>query len=183
MARSILLSNILMFLSSLYYSPATLSLTHSPPLFLHLALFLSLSLFLTFCLSLSLSLSLPPSLSLSVSLSFSYFLSLSLSFPPSLSFSFCLSFSYFLSFSLSLSLPPSLSFSLSLSHVCVCISFNYEAAVCGGIPIIHSLHSDFLADRITKIRGIMNGTVRTYIYFFISLAPYMMFVLLDYLIF
>jgi hypothetical protein len=32
--------------------------------------------------------------------------------------------------------------------------------VCGGIPIIHSLHSDFLADRITKIRGIMNGTVR-----------------------
>ena len=41
------------------------------------------------------------------------------------------------------------------------ISFNYEAAVCGGIPIIHSLHSDFLADRITKIRGIMNGTVST----------------------
>lgn len=40
-------------------------------------------------------------------------------------------------------------------------SFNYEAAVCGGIPIIHSLHSDFLADRITKIRGIMNGTVST----------------------
>eukprot|EP00596_Hydrurales_sp_CCMP1899_P003918 CAMPEP_0119039076 /NCGR_PEP_ID=MMETSP1177-20130426/8382_1 /TAXON_ID=2985 /ORGANISM="Ochromonas sp, Strain CCMP1899" /LENGTH=446 /DNA_ID=CAMNT_0007002507 /DNA_START=140 /DNA_END=1480 /DNA_ORIENTATION=- len=38
------------------------------------------------------------------------------------------------------------------------VSFNYEAAVCGGIPIIHSLHSDFLADKITKIRGIMNGT-------------------------
>lgn len=36
--------------------------------------------------------------------------------------------------------------------------FNYEAAVCGGIPIIHSLQTDFLADRIHKIQGIMNGT-------------------------
>ena len=38
------------------------------------------------------------------------------------------------------------------------VQFLYEAAVCGGIPIIHSLQTDFLADRITKIMGIMNGT-------------------------
>ncbi len=38
------------------------------------------------------------------------------------------------------------------------VSFNYEAAVCGGIPIIHSLQTDFMADKVTKIRGIMNGT-------------------------
>ena len=38
------------------------------------------------------------------------------------------------------------------------VKFNYEAAVCGGIPIIHSLQTDFLADKITKIMGIMNGT-------------------------
>jgi hypothetical protein len=37
-------------------------------------------------------------------------------------------------------------------------SFNYEAAVCGGIPIIHSLQSDFFADDISKVMGIMNGT-------------------------
>ena len=29
------------------------------------------------------------------------------------------------------------------------VKFNYEAAVCGGIPIIHSLQTDFLADKIT----------------------------------
>jgi homoserine dehydrogenase len=38
------------------------------------------------------------------------------------------------------------------------VSFNYEAAVCGGIPIIHSLQSDFFADKISKVLGIMNGT-------------------------
>lgn len=38
-------------------------------------------------------------------------------------------------------------------------SFNFEAAVCGGVPIIHSLHTDFLADEVTTIMGIMNGTV------------------------
>lgn len=38
------------------------------------------------------------------------------------------------------------------------VEFTYEAAVCGGIPIIHSLHSDFLSDSITKVMGIMNGT-------------------------
>jgi hypothetical protein len=39
------------------------------------------------------------------------------------------------------------------------LSFNFEAAVCGGVPIIHSLHTDFLADEVTTIMGIMNGTV------------------------
>lgn len=38
------------------------------------------------------------------------------------------------------------------------VRFNFEAAVCGGIPIIHSLHTDFMADKPKKIRGIMNGT-------------------------
>lgn len=38
------------------------------------------------------------------------------------------------------------------------VEFCYEAAVCGGIPIIHSLQSDFIGDDITKIMGIMNGT-------------------------
>ena len=32
------------------------------------------------------------------------------------------------------------------------VKFCYEAAVCGGIPIIHTLHSDFLGDDITKVR-------------------------------
>jgi homoserine dehydrogenase len=30
--------------------------------------------------------------------------------------------------------------------------------VCGGIPIIHTLHSALLGDRVTKMVGIMNGT-------------------------
>lgn len=38
------------------------------------------------------------------------------------------------------------------------VRFNYEAAVCGGIPIIHTLQTDFLADSIQKVMGIMNGT-------------------------
>ena len=38
------------------------------------------------------------------------------------------------------------------------VQFCYEAAVCGGIPIIHSLQSDFIGDDITKVMGIMNGT-------------------------
>mmetsp|Transcript_16077 Transcript_16077/g.14533 ORF Transcript_16077/g.14533 Transcript_16077/m.14533 type:complete len:424 (-) Transcript_16077:31-1302(-) len=38
------------------------------------------------------------------------------------------------------------------------VSFNFEAAVCGGIPIIHSLQTDFLSDNIKKVMGIMNGT-------------------------
>lgn len=38
------------------------------------------------------------------------------------------------------------------------VRFAYEGAVCGGIPIVHSLQSDFTADVITKVVGIMNGT-------------------------
>ena len=38
------------------------------------------------------------------------------------------------------------------------VKFAYEAAVCGGIPIIHALQSDFLGDDITRVCGIMNGT-------------------------
>lgn len=37
------------------------------------------------------------------------------------------------------------------------IQFNYEAAVCGGIPIINSLQSDFPGDEISMIAGIING--------------------------
>lgn len=42
--------------------------------------------------------------------------------------------------------------------VTLILRFCFEAAVCGGIPIINTLHNDFLGDRITKIMGIMNGT-------------------------
>lgn len=35
--------------------------------------------------------------------------------------------------------------------------FRYEAAVCGGIPIIRSLQSDFVGDDITMLSGIING--------------------------
>ncbi|CAM9519496.1 unnamed protein product [Chrysoparadoxa australica] len=38
------------------------------------------------------------------------------------------------------------------------VLFAYEAAVCGGIPIIATLQNDYLGDNITKICGIMNGT-------------------------
>lgn len=38
------------------------------------------------------------------------------------------------------------------------VQFCYEAAVCGGIPIIHSLQTDFIGDDISKVMGIMNGT-------------------------
>jgi len=37
------------------------------------------------------------------------------------------------------------------------IQFNYEAAVCGGIPIINSLQSDYPGDEISMIAGIING--------------------------
>jgi hypothetical protein len=33
------------------------------------------------------------------------------------------------------------------------VTFAYEAAVCGGIPIVHALQSDFLCDDIMSIRG------------------------------
>jgi len=35
--------------------------------------------------------------------------------------------------------------------------FGFEAAVMGGIPIIHSLQNDFVGDRISSMQGIMNG--------------------------
>lgn len=38
------------------------------------------------------------------------------------------------------------------------IHFCFEAAVGGGIPIIHSLQNDFLVDNVTQISGIFNGT-------------------------
>lgn len=38
------------------------------------------------------------------------------------------------------------------------VKFSYEAAVCGGIPIIHALQSDFICDSVTRVLGIMNGT-------------------------
>lgn len=37
------------------------------------------------------------------------------------------------------------------------VQFQYEAAVCGGIPIINSLQSDYPGDQITMIAGIING--------------------------
>ncbi|CAD7964058.1 unnamed protein product [Amoebophrya sp. A120] len=36
--------------------------------------------------------------------------------------------------------------------------FGFEAAVCGGIPIINTVTSDFVSDEIQAISGIMNGT-------------------------
>jgi len=38
------------------------------------------------------------------------------------------------------------------------VKFTFEAAVCGGIPIIHTFQTDLLADNIRKVMGIMNGT-------------------------
>lgn len=38
------------------------------------------------------------------------------------------------------------------------VSFGYEAAVAGGIPIIHTLQGAYKSDTITEIAGIMNGT-------------------------
>lgn len=37
------------------------------------------------------------------------------------------------------------------------VEFRYEAAVCGGIPIIRSMQSDFVGDEISMISGIING--------------------------
>ncbi|RLN36931.1 hypothetical protein BBI17_008939 [Phytophthora kernoviae] len=38
------------------------------------------------------------------------------------------------------------------------VRFGYEAAVAGGIPIIHTLQGAYNSDTITEIAGIMNGT-------------------------
>eukprot|EP00518_Triparma_eleuthera_P015885 CAMPEP_0197570530 /NCGR_PEP_ID=MMETSP1320-20131121/40855_1 /TAXON_ID=91990 /ORGANISM="Bolidomonas sp., Strain RCC2347" /LENGTH=418 /DNA_ID=CAMNT_0043132965 /DNA_START=25 /DNA_END=1278 /DNA_ORIENTATION=- len=37
-------------------------------------------------------------------------------------------------------------------------SLGYEAAVCGGIPIINALQTAYAGDKVTKVQGIMNGT-------------------------
>ena len=37
------------------------------------------------------------------------------------------------------------------------VEFRYEAAVCGGIPIIRSMQSDFVGDEIDMLSGIING--------------------------
>jgi len=37
------------------------------------------------------------------------------------------------------------------------VEFRYEAAVCGGIPIIRSMQSDFVGDEISSMAGIING--------------------------
>ena len=37
------------------------------------------------------------------------------------------------------------------------VRFGYEAAVCGGIPIIHALQRDLLGDSVTQLSGIING--------------------------
>ncbi len=37
------------------------------------------------------------------------------------------------------------------------VQFRYEAAVCGGIPVIRSFQSDFVGDEVSMISGIING--------------------------
>jgi homoserine dehydrogenase len=37
------------------------------------------------------------------------------------------------------------------------VEFRYEAAVCGGIPVIRSMQSDFVGDEISMLSGIING--------------------------
>ncbi len=38
------------------------------------------------------------------------------------------------------------------------VRFGFEASVCGGIPIIHTLQRSYGGDYISEIAGIMNGT-------------------------
>ena len=33
------------------------------------------------------------------------------------------------------------------------VQFGYEAAVCGGIPIIHTMNTDFVGDEVTRRKG------------------------------
>jgi homoserine dehydrogenase len=37
------------------------------------------------------------------------------------------------------------------------VEFRYEAAVCGGIPIIRSMQTDFVGDEVSMLNGIING--------------------------
>lgn len=45
----------------------------------------------------------------------------------------------------------------SVLQDCPDVEFKYEAAVCGGIPVIRSMQSDFVGDDIHMISGIING--------------------------
>ena len=38
------------------------------------------------------------------------------------------------------------------------VNLEFEAAVCGGVPIIRSLKESLIANKITKIYGVLNGT-------------------------
>ena len=38
------------------------------------------------------------------------------------------------------------------------VNFEFEASVCGGVPIIRSLKESLIANKISKIYGILNGT-------------------------
>ena len=38
------------------------------------------------------------------------------------------------------------------------VNFEFEAAVCGGVPIVRSLKEGLIANKISKIYGIFNGT-------------------------
>ena len=38
------------------------------------------------------------------------------------------------------------------------VNLEYEASVCGGVPIIRSLKEGLIANKISKIYGIFNGT-------------------------
>ena len=38
------------------------------------------------------------------------------------------------------------------------VNLEFEAAVCGGVPIIRSLKEGLIANKISKIYGIFNGT-------------------------
>ncbi len=39
-----------------------------------------------------------------------------------------------------------------------CVNLEFEAAVCGGVPIIRSLKESLIANKINKVYGIFNGT-------------------------
>ena len=38
------------------------------------------------------------------------------------------------------------------------VNLEFEASVCGGVPIIRSLKEGLIANKISKIHGIFNGT-------------------------
>ena len=38
------------------------------------------------------------------------------------------------------------------------VALRYEAAVCGGVPIVKALGEGLAANRITRVMGVMNGT-------------------------